>query len=375
MKVIVLGGTGDMGSLAVRELGRVPEVELITVVGRNQEEAEALAAEVGDHVQPLVLDVRDTEALRTAIGGHDVVAGALGPFYLYEVAMAEIAITAGVPYVSICDDYDATQEVLQLDAAAKKQGVTVLTGMGWTPGITNLLAKKGAGLLDTAEKVHISWAGSLADAEGLAVVLHTMHIFTGRVPTFREGELQLVRAGSGGHKVAFPAPLGSVTVYHVGHPEPVTIPRFLPGINEVSLCGGLAEGFLNYVSIGMARLGLTRTPERRARLAERLMPLLPTLKAMAPQTRPLSGIHVEVVGSKDGRPAHVEIAAVDRMARLTSLPLVVATLMVGSGALQTAGVIAPEAPGGPDVDQVLSALTRYGLKWHGGEVEYIEDQE
>ena len=40
MKAVVLGGTGDMGSLAVHELGRDERIEQVTIVGRNREQAE-----------------------------------------------------------------------------------------------------------------------------------------------------------------------------------------------------------------------------------------------------------------------------------------------------------------------------------------------
>ena len=373
LKAVVLGGTGDMGSLAVHELGRDERIEQVTIVGRNRERAEVLAAEVGPRARVEILDVRQPEVLREVMKSHDVAVGALGPFYLYDKLIAEAAIEAGTPYVSICDDYDATEAVMELDEAAKRRGVTVVTGMGWTPGITNLCAKKGAQMLDTVEKVHISWLGSAADAEGLAVILHTMHIFTGRVPTFSGGKRRDIPAGSGSRTVRFPAPLGRVSVYHVGHPEPVTIPRFLPGVTEVTCRGGLTETFLNYVSIGICRLGLTATAEKRERLARRMKPALSLVGKMRSQSRsPSSAAHVEVLGKKDGRPAKVVMTAVDRMVRLTSLPLVIGALMLGSGEINRPGVIAPEAPGGPDPDTVFQRLADYGLHVQVGEIEYSE---
>ena len=69
--------------------------------------------------------------------------------------------------------------------------------------------------------------------EGLAVILHTLHIFTGKVVSFQDGEFIEVQAGSGKEIVAFPAPLGKITVFHLGHPEPVTLPRYLPGVRRL----------------------------------------------------------------------------------------------------------------------------------------------
>ena len=56
----------------------------------------------------------------------------------------------------------------------------------------------------------------------------------------------------------------------------------------------------------------------------------------------------------------VEMAAAGRMRDLTALPHAVASLMVGRGEVSAPGVIAPEAPGGPDPDRFLSALSQLG---------------
>jgi lysine 6-dehydrogenase len=136
MKIIVLGGAGDMASRAVRELAAEPDVTAVIVADYNQGAAESLASELGAKVSAAWVDASDHEALVAAIRGHNAVASGIGPFYRYEAAMARAAIEAGVPYVSLCDDYDAAQAVLELDDAAKAAGVTVLTGLGWTPGLS-----------------------------------------------------------------------------------------------------------------------------------------------------------------------------------------------------------------------------------------------
>lgn len=371
MKVVVLGGAGDMGSRAARELGRAPEVEVLTIADRNLEKAKQVAASIGPRAQARAVDARDHDALVQLMAEHDVAAGAIGPFYLFEVPVARAAIDAGRPYVSICDDHDAMEAVLELDAEARQRGVTLLTGLGWTPGLSNVLARKGVDMLDSAREVHIAWCGASADSEGYAVVLHTMHIFTGSVPTFTGGTMVRVPAGTGRKVVTFPDPIGPVAVYHVGHPEPVTIPRFMPGLQEVSLRGGLTEGFLNWLAVVVARLGLTATPARKDRLGRLLKPLLPVLEKLGRPARPLSGIHVEVRGEKDGRPARVVLAAVDRMMNLTGVPLAIGALLIGRGQINRPGVVAPEAEGVVPPDLFLEELASRGIKVHIGPVEAL----
>lgn len=357
----MLGATGAMGRRAAQALARSPEVSELTLTGRNEEQVRALAAELGGPSRGVALDVIDHNTLVATLKGHHVAAGAIGPYYLWEIPIAKAAIEAGVPYVSVCDDHDAAQQVLKLDEAAKKRGVTVLTGAGWTPGLTNILAKKGTAILDEARKVHIAWAGALADADGTASILHALHIFTGKVPSFIGGKHLEVQAGSAAEIVTFPKPIGPVKVYNTGHPEPVTIPRFIEGLEEVTLRGGLTEGLVTRLALILTRAGLTRTPRARERLFRVMQPMLPLLKKISGPSRPLSAAHVAVHGLKDGKPARIELATVGRMQDLTALPQVVASLMVGRGEVHRPGVIAPEAPGGPDPDRFLSELKDLGI--------------
>lgn len=142
--MIVLGGAGDMASRAVRELALEPDVGRVTFAVLNLEGAMRLAAELGDRAVPLPVDASDRGALVEAVRGHEVGASGIGPLYLYEARVAKAAIEVGVAYVSLCDDYDAAQGVLRLPGEARLAGVTVLTWLGWTPGLSDLLARRGA---------------------------------------------------------------------------------------------------------------------------------------------------------------------------------------------------------------------------------------
>src|SRR5690606_38902024 len=133
-----------MGRRAAQAFAQASEVEELTLTGRRLDAVQALAEEIGGPSRAVSLDVSDHDALVAALKGHDVAAGSVGPFYLYEARIAKAAIDAQVPYVSICDDHDAAEKVFALDGLAKERGVTILTGAGWTPGLTNILAKKGA---------------------------------------------------------------------------------------------------------------------------------------------------------------------------------------------------------------------------------------
>ncbi|HPU00720.1 MAG: saccharopine dehydrogenase [Firmicutes bacterium] len=361
MRIVVLGGAGDMGSEAVRDLVKFTDAEQVTVADLNTVAAERLAADLGDkRVVVKKVDATSRDELVEVLKGHDVAAGALGPFYRFERPIVEAAIEAGVNYVSICDDHDAAEAVLGLDEAAKEKGLKILTGLGWTPGLTNIFARKGYGELDEVEKINVYWAGSAGDSEGLAVILHTIHIFTGHVASYQNGEFMLVKAGSGKEWVDFPAPLGKVATFHLGHPEPVTLPRYLKGVKEVTLKGGLVENYLNNLAKMMAAMGFTSTPARKQRLGrlmKRLLPLFPSNKE-----RSLSGARVDLTGTLEGKRVRITYATVDHMKRLTGIPLGIGAWMMAQGKIKRLGVYGPEADDAVDPDEFLAELARREVK-------------
>lgn len=367
MRFVVFGGAGDMGRRAVRELAITEAVEKVTIADRNAPAAQAmqdrLAADpaVRAEVAAAGVDVLDRAAVVALMLEHDVAVGAAGPFYLLEEPLVRAAIEARRPYVSLCDDHDAATRVLALDDQARAAGVPILTGLGWTPGLTNLCVRHAADALDAVEAAHIAWAGSSADSEGMAVVLHTMHIFSRRVTTYTGGRWVDVPAGTEPERVSFPDPIGPVTVFHVGHPEPVTLPRFLPGLREVRLKGGLSEPSLNFLAVAFGRLGLTATHTRRRRLASALKPLLPTFERLGPRRKAASGFVVRVQGRKDGQPVERLYSGVGHMADLTAVPLALGALWMAHGCITARGVFPPEADGGPEPQAFFSELKQRGV--------------
>ncbi len=357
MRIIVLGGAGDMGAETVRDLCRFSKATEIIIADRNRQAAEAVAASTGDQrVKVKTVDATSRDDLIALMKGNPVVAGALGPFYKFERLVVEAALMAGANYVSICDDHDAADSVLALDDLARQRGRRILTGMGWTPGLSNILARKGYEELEEVEEINVYWASSAGDSEGLAVIMHTMHIFTGTVISFQEGRHIAVKAGSEQEIVEFPPPVNQVKMYHLGHPEPLTLPRYLDGLQKVTLKGGLAENYLNGLARFVAALRLSNTSAGKQIMGvilKGLMPIFPKDKK-----RRVSGIRVDIHGRRGGRPISISYAAIDRMRRLTGIPLSVGTIMMAENRIGRFGVFGPEADSAVQPDVFLEELAK-----------------
>ena len=361
MKIVVLGGAGGMGAEAVRDLARHSNATDIVIADRNVRAAEVLIESLDTHkVRVREIDATSHTDLVRVMHGSSAVAGALGPFYRFEKPVIEAAIEAGANYVSICDDHDAVEAALDLDNIARQEGRRILTGMGWTPGLSNLLARKGFEELDEVDSIKIYWSAGAADSEGLAVILHTMYIFTGNITSFQDGHFVKIKAGSGKEPVDFPPPMGRVNNYHLGHPEPVTIPRYLKGVNEVTLKGGLAEGYLNYLSKFIAALGLTRVGFTRQLIGHILKAALPILPKS--KKRNVSAIRVDVKGRRSTIELTLSYAVTDHMRRLTGLPLSIGAMMMAANKIKRFGVFGPEADNALDREQFMKELAIRDIK-------------
>jgi saccharopine dehydrogenase-like NADP-dependent oxidoreductase len=226
MRIVVLGGCGDMGSHVVQDLLQTSEAEVV-IADYRVEVAKEMASKLGERAKAAFVDATDPASLRKVLEGANAAVGCIGPFYKFAFPLAKAALEAGVNYVDICDDYSPVESILALDEPARQAGITIITGLGWTPGITNILARHASRQLDEVEEINIAWTGSASDSKGLAVIMHVFYASTGEVPSWIDGKLVKVKASSGKETVEFPAPLGKVKVSHCGHPEPITIPRYI----------------------------------------------------------------------------------------------------------------------------------------------------
>ncbi len=354
-RIVVLGGCGDVGSHVVRDLIETYDGTVV-IADYRLELAKRLAAELGPKAKATFVDANGDASLVSVMKGADAAVGCIGPFYRYAAPVARAAVKAGVNYVDVCDDYGPIEELLALDAAAREAGTTLITGVGWTPGLTNLLARKGAAEMDEVQEIKVSWAGSAADSTGLAVIMHVFYAVTGQVPTYRDGAWLDVPAGAEVEKVEFPKPLGVVPVFHCGHPEPLTIPRYIKA-RTVSLKGALVPGWNNAMASSFAKIGLIGTPEKNLRMAKIIHAIEGIFRIGGV---PASGARVDIVGTKGGAPCTISYGAAETMGKITGIPAAIAARWLAAAKLPK-GAYAPE--GCLDPDTFLAELAGRGITY------------
>jgi saccharopine dehydrogenase-like NADP-dependent oxidoreductase len=359
MKIIVLGGAGDMGSRAVEDLVTTQGVERVTIADRNVSAAHQVVARVGG--QGAKIDYRPVDAnnhheLVEAIRDYDVAASALGPYYLFETKLVRAAIEAGIDYASVCDEWEAAGATIdQFDRQAREKGVTIITGLGTSPGLSNLAVRYFAQQFERTLRADVCVYQPLNAGGGEAVVRHMLHIISGQVVVWLQGRRVMVPACSEERVIEFPR-FGRIKVWNMGHSEPETIPRFIPGIKEVNFLMGFGRG--SSLFIRPARLGLFTSTRVRNGVAR----LVSLVERMSSTGEPGTGaVRVDVWGEVDGHQVHRIGCGIGQMREATGLSLSIGTLMLAQGELtaQGGGVYAPEAC--LDPQQFIATLSAKGI--------------
>jgi lysine 6-dehydrogenase len=370
MRAIVIGGTGGMGQGVARDLIKQEKITKVTLgdinidPGRLQDKLRA-----SEKVSLIRIDVNDHNGMVGAIRKNDVVINCAGPFYKTAVAVARAAVEARVNYIDICDDYEAVPILFSsadIDKAAKEAGITVLTGMGSDPGTNNVLVKWYASQLDRVDEIHLFWVVSIAELAGAAWD-HSLHMVTGKIPQYLDGRLEYVDGGTGEETAEFLEPLGTCVVRYVGHPQPITIPRYIEGVKKVVIKGALIPLWVDELIKEQKQTGFLSTEPLEVS-GTKVTPYDLTLKLWdtIPKSRDngpaASGLKVIVKGERQGKRVTYTADIVGRMAPGTGLPASIAALMMDAGDVTVKGVVAPE--GCIDPEKFLAGLLQRGAQIH-----------
>jgi saccharopine dehydrogenase (NAD+, L-lysine-forming) len=382
MRVAVLGGYGAMGTVVSYVLAKYTGAEVI-IVGRNLkkagETADRLNTKLGiDRVSARHADANKHESLVNVMMTADIAVNCIGPFYRYAAKVCKAAIDARVDLIDICDDFAATKELLTLDEKAKEADITVITGLGSSPGLSNILVKCSADKLDSVNDIKIAWVDTLTDTSGPAVYKHSLVNFAGPTHQYLDGKIVEVPGFSGKEVFEFPPPIGKTEVVYFDHPEPLTLPLYIEGVKNVTVKGGLLPLYIHRLIEDWASYGLIS--EDPMKVGEHVITPLDFVasfitEVMAPSSRakeeapPTGALWVEIVGKKNGEQVRHIYDSVGSMAGGVATPVSIAVTMFSQKKVKVKGVAPPEAGIDPKIFLEELKKRKVALK----EVAYIYD--
>ena len=222
-----------MGSELTRDLANAPDIEEVMIGECDIESAERMAAELGEKFKAIFVDVTKIDETAEKIKGYDVMMNCTF-FDFFDYAI-RAAAKARVNYADLISE--PTPEHYQL---AADSGILAISGLGATPGLTNVLAKSACDQLDQPEEIRISWCSlrTISPSPGLlGTIVWELANECATRQYFMNGKMIKVPPFEGSHMVKFADPVGEQIVYYVPHTETVSLSRNIKGVKYVCVQG------------------------------------------------------------------------------------------------------------------------------------------
>jgi saccharopine dehydrogenase (NAD+, L-lysine-forming) len=352
MRVVVFGGAGVVGSYAVQCLSKMDTFSSITIADVDETRAKSIV-NTSKKIDFIKTDATDDKSLLKSLEDADVAVNCVGPFYKFAPRILKTVITKGINYVDICDDYDITEKLLDdYHTMAQNAGVTCIIGLGASPGLTNMIVAFGAKQLTSVKDVKVFVARGIEEEAGGAIPYHMMHCWLGKIPIYKNGRFERAQGLVDGEEyVTFPEPYGQVPVYYFGHPETVTIPRYVKGVQNVCCKGTFfpkefREALVNVESLGLLSDNPITVQGKAITPLDFTAAFIEVLRKRVIEkvkTIPAGGtVMVQVAGELDGEPRTFRYAGTSHMREGTGTPVAVGAKMLADGAVKSPGVYAPE---------------------------------
>jgi saccharopine dehydrogenase (NAD+, L-lysine-forming) len=226
MKIVVLGGAGKMGALAVEDLVINPRVAEIVIADRDRKMAQAIA----DYLDSPKLTVRSVD-----LNNHQALVQLLRPVdacvnatvYYTNLKVMEACLEAETHYTDMGGLFHGTLEQLKLSDRVAAAGVSAVLGMGSAPGVPNIQARYAADHLDSIETIRIydgvkpPSPGSMKFTYAVPTIIDEMTLSP---MVFRDGEFIACEPLTEFEEYAFTPPLGQLPMHLSLHSEVATLP-------------------------------------------------------------------------------------------------------------------------------------------------------
>jgi len=385
LKVLVFGGSGKMGSAVAWDLAKnskVGEVGIIGITGRGENALEKTKKWIkSDKIILHSLDINHREETIKLMKQYDVGAITL-PNRKCSYKVVDMAIDAGLNVVDILEEYHRRPDAYEIEGLevpdgmtlneygeslhqkAVKNGVTVLDGMGFAPGLTNITLGEGIKKMDEAESAIARCGGipakEYADKHPLKYMItwafeHVLREYMVKVDVIKDGKIVEVSAMTDFEKFKF---------NQLGIDEELAcavtpgMPSFLytrPWLKECAektiRWPGHWEGAAVLKECGML------DPAPMEFKGTKISPREFLSSVMTPKLKPndcetdVCVMWNTVTGVKNGQKMRIDYYmwenadtenGISAMGRVTAFPEAIATVMLGKGEINKKGIVAPE---------------------------------
>jgi len=372
LRVLVLG-CGQMGYAIAMDMVQSDEVSEIVAADFDKKKVEQLVAKLkSDKVSGLRADVKDLQATKKLMGRCDIGVSAL-PEGLNTFA-CRAAIGAGVHLV----DLSYGEQLSELDAQAKRAGVTIMVDCGVAPGMTNILAGYGASLMDEVDDIRIVCGGipqRPAPPLGYRIVWSAqglVNMYCGKSKIVRDRRVVEVETLSGLEEVEFPG-IGRLEAFYTDGLSTLlsTMKGKVRNMHEkTARYPGHAEKILAMRDAGFFATEPVEVEGVKVVPRDVAVSVLDRALRLGDE-KDVTVLRVDVSGKKDGRDVEHSFVMVDyfdeerwmtSMARTTGYTAAIVARMIARGEIQERGVVPPETAVVKMFKRFVSELQDRGIK-------------
>ena len=377
MKILVIGGGGQIGRAVAWDLAKMCEdVETVGVADVSGEALQRVKNLVNSNKLVMhTLDVSDRDATQNLMRQYDLCVSTL-PDRETSYGAIEAAVDAGVDFVDILEECHKCPDVEEderldhhgmghqeygdwLHRRAVEQGVTILDGMGFAPGLSNVTVGEGIRKLDRAKRV-IARVGGIPSKEASKrhplrymitwAFAHVLREYMIDVQIIENGKPAMVPAMDGHEVFRFT---------EFGRDE--ELEAFItPGMPSIVYTRPQLEYFAEKTVRWPGHWQAIQTLKECGLLStepvDSFVPRQLLSKVLTPRLLPQVGdtdvcvMYNTIEGIKDGRSMCITYHLWDEgepdgftsMARVTGFTAAVSAVLLGNGKVKHKGIVAPE---------------------------------
>ena len=240
MRIVVMGGAGQVGAELSADLAALDELNDLVIADVGQPALDGVLDRIGhERASAVAVDLYSEDA-RALVEGADLVVNCTS--FTHFDRVLDLAVAAKANYADLFSEPTAAHR-----EKAAQAGITAISGLGLTPGLSNVLVAKAVGELGPPRDVEICWVADrpLASSRGLLDTITYENSEACRTRMYlRDGRLIQARPFEGTRIVDYPLPMGRRQVHVVPHPEAETLPRNFPSLRNCAVRGGWREDLL-----------------------------------------------------------------------------------------------------------------------------------
>jgi lysine 6-dehydrogenase len=369
-KVIVLGATGTIGQVIVKDL--IESGVEVLAADMDAQKLEQLKQWTGNKITTAVLNIKDEEKTQEVLRQGQVCVNATN--YIFNIDVMKAAAAAGISVIDLGGLYNRTIEQLKLHDEMKEAGILAITGMGSDPGTSNILSHYGVSQLDTAEEIHIRYGSTTSGATFTFAIDTIIDEAIQNALAVKDGKLVEIPPLADEEDTVFHEDIGTQRTYSIIHSEFATLPMSFPEVKQITYKDTWDPATIDKIRV-LRELGLL--DEESVQVAgKEVIPRRQTVSLMqtvlAAKEEPVWGkdvLLVEVKGIKNGNQSSIKLQlrtdpheewGVSATQYATAIPASIVAQMILNGEVTAKGVKPPEQC--IDSEKFLSYLKKKDIK-------------